>query len=225
MPVPQVAIVGRPNVGKSSLMNGLLQEEKSIVTPIAGTTRDSIDSFLRYNKQDFRLIDTAGLRVSKNKIEQEGVHRAKKEMENADCVLVLTPADEPMDIRYINISDKPSVHVISKSDLCSSKNISHIKNRFPNACIVSAKTSFGVSDLLRAVQALLGPSPSFGSLVPVITGRQNTVLKNITLHVQNSIDLLSVNGCAHFDLIAFELHCALKPVSYTHLTLPTNREV
>jgi GTP-binding protein len=62
-----LAIVGMPNVGKSSLMNELLQEENSIVTPIAGTTRDSIDSFLRYHKKDIRLIDTAGLR-KKSKI-------------------------------------------------------------------------------------------------------------------------------------------------------------
>ena len=110
---------------------------------------------------------------------------------------------------YINTS--PELF-LDGTKYIETKNLSHIKNRFPNACIVSAKTSFGVSDLLRAVQALLGPSPSFGSLVPVITGRQNTVLKNITLHVQSSIDLLSVNGCAHFDLIAFELHCALKQV-------------
>ena len=121
--------------------------------------------------------------MSKNKIEQEGVRRAKKEIENADCVLVLTPADEPIDVQHINVSDKPSIHVISKSDLCSSKNLSYTKDKFPDACIVSAKTSFGISGLLGAVQALLGLSPSFGSLVPVITGRQNTVLKKIARHV------------------------------------------
>ena len=207
-----VVICGAPNAGKSTLLNSMAGFDRAITGPRPGTTRDVVSASISIGGIPVMLIDTAGLRVSKNKIEQEGVRRAKKEIENADCVLVLTPTDEPMDGPYINVSGKPSVHVISKSDLCSSKNLSYAKDKFPDACIVSAKTSFGISGLLGAVQALLGLSPSFGSLVPVITGRQNTVLKIIARHVQSSIGLLSVSGCTHFDLIAFELHCALKQV-------------
>ena len=121
-----LAIVGMPNVGKSSLMNGLLQEEKSIVTPIAGTTRDSIDSFLRYNKQDFRLIDTAGLR-KKSKItgdiEFYSTVRTYRVIQDCDLAAVLIDADKGFNnqdkdiIRYVIDSGKGLVIVVNKWDL------------------------------------------------------------------------------------------------------------
>ena len=121
-----LAIVGMPNVGKSSLMNRLLQEEKSIVTPIAGTTRDSIDSFLRYNKQDFRLIDTAGLR-KKSKItgdiEFYSTVRTFRVIQDCDIVAVLIDADKGFNnqdkdiIRHVIDSGKGLIIVINKWDL------------------------------------------------------------------------------------------------------------
>jgi GTP-binding protein len=121
-----LAIVGMPNVGKSSLMNGLLQEEKSIVTPIAGTTRDSIDSFLRYNKQDFRLIDTAGLR-KKSKItgdiEFYSTVRTFRVIQDCDLAAVLIDADKGFNnqdkdiIRHVIDSGKGLIIVINKWDL------------------------------------------------------------------------------------------------------------
>lgn len=121
-----LAIVGMPNVGKSSLMNSLLQEEKSIVTPIAGTTRDSIDSFLRYNKQDFRLIDTAGLR-KKSKIigdiEFYSTVRTFRVIQDCDLAAVLIDADKGFDnqdkdiIRHVIDSGKGLVIVVNKWDL------------------------------------------------------------------------------------------------------------
>ena len=121
-----LAIVGMPNVGKSSLMNGLLQEEKSIVTPIAGTTRDSIDSFIRYNKQDFRLIDTAGLR-KKSKItgdiEFYSTVRTFRVIQDCDLAAVLIDGDKGFDnqdkdiIRHVIDSGKGLVIVVNKWDL------------------------------------------------------------------------------------------------------------
>ena len=113
-------------VGKSSLMNGLLQEEKSIVTPIAGITRDSIDSFLRYNKQDFRLIDTAGLR-KKSKItgdiEFYSTVRTFRVIQDCDLAAVLIDADKGFNnqdkdiIRHVIDSGKGLIIVINKWDL------------------------------------------------------------------------------------------------------------
>ncbi|MDP6569770.1 MAG: ribosome biogenesis GTPase Der [Candidatus Marinimicrobia bacterium] len=121
-----LAIVGMPNVGKSSLMNSLLQEEKSIVTPIAGTTRDSVDSFLRYNKRDIRLIDTAGLR-KKSKItgdiEFYSTIRTFRVIDECDVAAVLIDADKGFNnqdkdiIRHVIDSGKGLMVVVNKWDL------------------------------------------------------------------------------------------------------------
>ena len=104
--LPRIAIVGRPNVGKSSLVNSLLGEERNIVTPVAGTTRDSI--YTRYNKfqHDFLLVDTAGLR-KKGKVSEDiefySVMRAVKTIENSDICLLLIDATRGIEAQDLNI--------------------------------------------------------------------------------------------------------------------------
>ncbi len=124
--IPRIAIVGRPNVGKSSLVNSLLGEERNIVTPVAGTTRDSI--YTRYNKfqHDFLLVDTAGLRkkgkVSEN-IEFYSVMRAIRTIENSDICLLLIDATrgiESQDLNIISLIQKNSkgmIILVNKWDL------------------------------------------------------------------------------------------------------------
>jgi GTP-binding protein len=124
--IPRVAIVGRPNVGKSSLVNSLLGEERNIVTPVAGTTRDSI--YTRYNKynHDFLLVDTAGLRkkakVSED-IEFYSVMRAVRTIENSDVCLLLVDATRGIEAQDINIlsliqnNSKGLIILVNKWDL------------------------------------------------------------------------------------------------------------
>jgi len=121
-----LAIVGMPNVGKSSLMNLLLQEEKSIVTALAGTTRDSIDSFLRYYKKDIRLIDTAGLRKKskiKGDVEFYSTVRTFRVIQDCDIALVVIDGDKGFNnqdkdiIRHIIDSGKGLIIVVNKWDL------------------------------------------------------------------------------------------------------------
>ena len=207
-----VVICGAPNAGKSTLLNCLSGFNRAITGPEAGTTRDTVRSSISINGTPITLIDTAGLRVSKNKIEKEGVIRAKKEITNSDCVLVLTPGDEPIKKEHLSPSSGPTVHVITKADLCNNNKISRFKNKFPNACLVSAKTSFGVPALLKAVQAHLGLFSSFSPLVPVSTGRQNVILKKTERCIQKSINLLSFKGAVQFELVSFELRDALDQI-------------
>jgi GTP-binding protein len=124
--VPRVAIVGRPNVGKSSLINSLLGEERNIVTPVAGTTRDSI--FTRYNKfnHSFFLVDTAGIR-KKSKVSEDiefySVMRAVKSIENADICLLMLDATRGIETQDINIfsliqrNNKGLIILVNKWDL------------------------------------------------------------------------------------------------------------
>jgi GTP-binding protein len=124
--IPRVAIVGRPNVGKSSLVNSLLGEERNIVTPVAGTTRDSI--YTRYNKynQDFLLVDTAGLR-KKGKVNEDiefyAVMRAVKTIENSDICLLMIDATRGIEAQDLNIisliqkNNKGMIILVNKWDL------------------------------------------------------------------------------------------------------------
>jgi GTP-binding protein len=129
--LPKIAIVGRPNVGKSSLVNSLLGEERNIVTPVAGTTRDSI--YTRYNKfqHDFLLVDTAGLR-KKGKVSEDiefySVMRAVKTIENSDICLLLIDATRGIESQDLNImsliqkNNKGMIVLVNKWDLIEKDN-------------------------------------------------------------------------------------------------------
>jgi GTP-binding protein len=129
--IPRVAIVGRPNVGKSSLVNSLLGEDRNIVTPLAGTTRDSI--YTRYNKfnHDFMLVDTAGLR-KKGKVSEDiefySVMRAIRTIENSDICLLLIDATRGIEAQDLNIislihkNNKGMIILVNKWDLIKKEN-------------------------------------------------------------------------------------------------------
>ena len=122
-----VAVVGRPNAGKSSIINKMLGERRVVVSDVAGTTRDAIDTPFRWNKKDFTLIDTAGLRrqrsYDKESIEGYSVLRTFDAIERADIVLIVFDASEEIseqDVRiagYVHEAGKPSVIVLNKWDL------------------------------------------------------------------------------------------------------------
>lgn len=115
------AIIGRPNVGKSSLLNNLLREEKAIVTDIAGTTRDVIEEYVNINGVPLKLIDTAGIRETDDIVEQIGVERSKKALKEADLVLLVLNASEPLttqDRQLLEISqDTNRIILLNKTDL------------------------------------------------------------------------------------------------------------
>lgn len=115
------AIIGRPNVGKSSLLNNLLREDKAIVTDIAGTTRDVIEEYVNIKGVPLKLVDTAGIRETDDLVEQIGVERSKKALQEADLVLLVLNASEKLtdqDRALLNLSqDSNRIILLNKTEM------------------------------------------------------------------------------------------------------------
>ena len=152
-----VVIAGRPNVGKSSLLNALLQEERAIVTPVPGTTRDVIEEMATIKGLPVRLIDTAGLRETQDLVEEIGVKRAKEKIAQADIVIfVVDGAEEPARedfLLYEEIRERPHLVAVNKIDIASEETLSLWREVFPEAqkIFISAKEKTGLEALAEAV--------------------------------------------------------------------------
>lgn len=156
----QVVILGRPNVGKSSLLNALLGQERAIVTSAAGTTRDVLDERTSIRGVPVRLLDTAGIRDAADEVERIGVTRAWKALETADIVLVLVDSSMPLAPEDRALIDETAgmtrIVVKNKSDLpCCCKLPDQIEAA---AVAVSAKMGTGLEALSERILALAGPS-------------------------------------------------------------------
>lgn len=157
----RVALVGRPNAGKSSLLNALLKESRSIVTSVPGTTRDIVEAVLTYRGVPLRLVDTAGMgEPSHDEVELLGVERAKKAMKSADVRVWIIdgsrPADD-LDMKLIADAAAGShVLVISKSDLERKFDEKELAEQFPDSPLVvlSAKKGAGLDELKEAIVSL-----------------------------------------------------------------------
>lgn len=154
------AIVGRPNVGKSTLMNLLSQSEKSIVTPIAGTTRDIVEETVSVNGIMLRLADTAGIRETEDQIESIGVSRSLDKIKSAQLILVLFDSSEETteeDLKLIElVKNIPSIAVVNKSDLPPRLDTEIIKNSFSRLVFISAVKNQGIDKLKQAIIEVTG---------------------------------------------------------------------
>jgi len=152
-----LAIVGRPNVGKSSLFNSLVQRERAIVTATPGTTRDLVTERVSIEGIPVELIDTAGLRSSTDEAEALGIAKSREAMAEADVVLLVLDATEPVhpedDSVIAALRDRPFLIVINKRDLAPDAILS--KPTFPHAVETSALTGLGVPELRHAILSLV----------------------------------------------------------------------
>ena len=154
----KTAIVGRPNVGKSSLLNEILQEERAIVTEIEGTTRDTIEEFVTIEGIPLKLVDTAGIRKAKDEVEKIGIEKSKKTANEADLIIAifdssqeLTPEDE--EILEI-IKGKTSIIILNKIDLKSKINKQKLANASQNIIEISLKENKGIDELYKIIKKL-----------------------------------------------------------------------
>ena len=151
------AIVGKTNVGKSSLLNVLLKEERAIVTPIPGTTRDVIEELFNIHGIPVRLMDTAGLRKPGDSIEREGVRRAKERVAESDIVLLMLDGSRELDADdfeiFGEIKGKKGIVIINKKDLRRRISLEEVKSQFKDEPIVliSALKNEGIDDLKKTI--------------------------------------------------------------------------
>lgn len=210
----RVAIAGEPNVGKSSLLNALLGEERAIVTPVPGTTRDSIEEAVDFAGIPVILTDTAGLRTTDDPVEEIGVARARAIASGADVLLVVLDVAQPAQssAALSEIANLRRVYVLNKSDLAprwTPAQIEQLRREGP-VVFTSAKTGAGLDALRRAVTECLAEAPSEGS--PVLTrARQHDALRKAAEclgHARSGLvsrlppDLIAVDVQAALDHLA-----------------------
>lgn len=190
------AIVGCPNVGKSTLMNLLSGTEKSIVTEIAGTTRDIVEDTVNLGGITLRLSDTAGVRETDDTVESIGVERAVKKLENASLVLAVFDASRPLsdeDHRLIELcKGKKAIGIINKTDLDKNHLNGEIERNFSQTVFISAKTGEGKDDLSAAVEKILGTTDFDTSAAAVINERQRDCCRKACDALKDALDAVNM---------------------------------
>lgn len=204
------ALVGRPNVGKSSLLNHLLHEDKAIVTDVAGTTRDVIEEYVNVSGVPLKLIDTAGIRETDDKVEKIGVERSKKAIEQSDLVLLVLNAAESLtkeDLELIRLTnDKKRIIILNKTDLeekLDRKELAKISENAP-VYATSILKNEGVEALEKAISKLFfNGIENSQSTVMVTNARHIALLKK----AQNSLDsvLEGISSGMPVDLVQIDM--------------------
>ena len=209
-----VVILGRPNVGKSSLLNCLLREERAIVTEIPGTTRDTIEECLDIKGVPVRIVDTAGIRETVEAVEEIGIRRARQKLGEADMVLLVLDGvaglQEEDRALFAVAADKKVVVVVNKIDMATSLDIGAYEKAFPGALVVaiSATTGEGIRHLEDAMyEAATGGQGLQEAGVAAPNVRHATALQCTLAAVQRVGEGLAADLPP--DLLAIDLQAAL----------------
>jgi len=199
-----IAILGKPNVGKSSLLNVLLQEEKAIVSSIPGTTRDIVEGRVNINGLTFNIIDTAGIRSkTNNKIEKIGINNSIKNIDKADIILFVIDGSKKMDEE-----DKKILSLIKNKNYIVVSNKADLKqtNNNLNVISVSAKTK-RIDNLLTAIKNKAKTLSVNSSNTPLLQSSTSIgYIEQAQIKVNESLNNIKSN--VSFDLIIQELHQA-----------------
>ena len=205
-------ILGKPNVGKSSLLNLLLNEERAIVTDIAGTTRDIIKESINLNGITLNIIDTAGIREGDNldAVEKIGIEKAKEAVKKADLILLVLDATKKKDeedeklIEFCEKQNKKTIVILNKSDLVSNKEQKRSKSNASNLEIAfSTKTKQGFEDLKQQIEKMfIDREIDFNNEIFISNERQlvrikeaQKALKNVLSGIENNVseDFLTID--------------------------------
>jgi len=210
-----VAIVGDTNVGKSTLMNALLNDERAIVSHIPGTTRDIIEDSFTYKGVTFRFSDTAGIRTSDDEIEQIGIELAKRKAQEAKLLLVLLNADDNIDLlkekvdfwKEIVKEDQHLIFVLNKMDKISSNELNQLLEQLTQwhstVIPISAKLKMNIEWLLESLLKFVQQLNISGNEQVITNARQYNALHQSLNAAQRALEVLRMNYSN--DLLAEEL--------------------
>ncbi|ONI45829.1 tRNA uridine-5-carboxymethylaminomethyl(34) synthesis GTPase MnmE [Epulopiscium sp. SCG-B10WGA-EpuloA2] len=214
-----VSIVGRPNAGKSSLLNALLEEDKAIVTDVAGTTRDIVSEHFSIEGVPFILQDTAGIRNTTDIVEKIGVERAKQAVENSDLIIMVFDANEEISLEekeIIKLSEnKNKIFVINKIDCCNENKYAFLDDKIE----ISAETGYGIDSLKYKMKDSVITENQIARDAPIISNiRQKTALI-LAIEALERVENAIKNGFS-VDFLAIDLQDA-----YAHLGMIIGEEV
>lgn len=188
------AIIGRPNVGKSTLFNCLSGCERSIVTDIAGTTRDAIEESVRLGEVTLRLADTAGIRRTDNEIEEIGVEIAQKRVNEAELIIAVFDGSCPLSEDDFNIikliKNKKCIAVVNKNDKEQKLESEILNNYIQQIVYLSAKDSCGIDKLQKAVETELGLNEIDFDTVTAANERQKSCIDSALNCVKNAVEAI-----------------------------------
>jgi len=210
----KVVIAGRPNVGKSSLLNGLLRDDRALVTAIPGTTRDTIEELISVRGIPVHLVDTAGIRAHDDVVEELGIERARRKLLEADLVLfVIDLSSELTDLDlelYRSLEDKKRIIVLNKLDIVGDKRAVISKEFSKDVQVeISAREETGLDELLDAVyDTILGGEGSVSEQVSCAPNLRHKVILQKSLGACHQLQETLKLG-APADLVAVDLQVAL----------------
>ena len=208
-----VSIIGRPNAGKSSLMNALLREDRAIVTNIPGTTRDSIEEFLTIQGIPVRLIDTAGIRETEDIVESMGVEKARQYLDKADVVVLVIDGSKPLEPEEQEllqlITNRPSIIFLNKADQtqCIVKEEIEALGTFTEIVTISAAQGEGMEEMAKVITSLVqGGSVQASHEAMLSNVRHITLMEQAKVSLDQSI--LAIDSGMPIDLIVTDIRAA-----------------
>lgn len=206
-----VAIVGEPNVGKSTLLNTLLNEERAIVSDIAGTTRDTVEDQISVNGINFRFIDTAGIRETKDVVERIGIERTFDKIEKARLIIFLfdSPSFDRLELERIKnkYPAKELLPICNKVDLLDKVEIDAIQREIPNTLFLSAKHKTGIPELEEKLKSMVDSGTLNSDSTIVTNSRHYDALLKALEEIQKVKEGMEVEISS--DLLAVDIRQAL----------------
>jgi tRNA modification GTPase len=206
-----IVIVGKPNVGKSSLLNALLKEKRAIVTDVPGTTRDVIEEYINLDGIPVRITDTAGIRDTDDIVEKIGVEKSKEKIEEADLIILMLDISRDIDEEdkaiIDKIKDRKYIVLLNKIDL-DMKASEEIINNLNNKINISAKTGIGIDDLKIEIKNLFFNGEINSESLIISNTRHKQALYRTLENCDTALSRINANE--YLDLISIYITAAMK---------------
>jgi tRNA modification GTPase trmE len=205
----KISIIGKPNVGKSSLMNALLKETRAIVTSVPGTTRDTIEEMLTIRGIPVKLTDTAGIRHTEDIIEKIGIEKSKEAFNNADLIIFMADRSRVLDEEDFSIlshiGEKKAIVILNKTDLPKAFDETEIEKLLPKACIIEASVANGegIEELENVVENLVyGGEVKQSDSMMVTNVRHKNLLEEADSSLADAIEM--AKACQPLELLEID---------------------